>query len=89
MLEKIKKKVRNWMQKTAADTGLSKEFKDVFEIGGVPAFNQFYYFGIFVWKYIYKGYYKALHRIAAPDRLLNRGMRRDIEEDGHQQSVLR
>lgn len=45
MLEKIKKKVRNWMQKTAADTGLSKEFKDVFEIGGVPALNQFYYFG--------------------------------------------
>ena len=66
MFEKIKKKVRNWMQKIAADTGLSKEFKDVFEIGGVPAFNQFYYFGIFVWKYIYKGYYKPWHRIAAP-----------------------
>ena len=66
MFEKIKKKVRNWMQKTAAYTGLSKEFKDVFEIGGVPAFNQFYYFGIFVWKYIYKGYYKPWHRIAAP-----------------------
>lgn len=54
------------MQKTGAETGLSKEFKDIFDVGGVPAFSQFYYFGIFVWKYLYKGYYKAWHRIAAP-----------------------
>lgn len=66
MFERIKKKVRNWMQKNGAEMGLTKEFKDIFEVGGVPAFNQFYYFGIFVWKYLYKGYYKAWHRIAAP-----------------------
>ena len=56
MLEKIKERVKNWMQKAGAETGLAKEFKDVFEIGGVPAFNQFYYFGILIWKNLYKGY---------------------------------
>ena len=57
MLEKLKERVKNWMQKTGAETGLSKEFKDIFEVGGAPAFNQFYYFGIFIWKYLYKGFY--------------------------------
>lgn len=66
MLEKLKERVKSWMQKAGAETGLAKEFKDIFEIGGVPAFNQFYYFGIFPWKWIYKGYYKPWHRIAAP-----------------------
>lgn len=66
MFERIKKAVKSWMQRTGADTGMAKEFKDIFEVGGVPAFNQFYYFGIFVWKWLYKGYYKAWHRIAAP-----------------------
>lgn len=66
MLEKLKERVKNWMQKTGADTGLSKEFKDIFELGGVPAFNQFYYFGIFIWKYLYKGFYRPWHYIAAP-----------------------
>ena len=56
MLEKLKERVKNWMQKTGAETGLSKEFKDIFEVGGVPAFNQFYYFGIFIWKYLYKDF---------------------------------
>jgi A118 family predicted phage portal protein len=66
MFDKLKKAVKGWMQKNGAEMGLSKEFKDIFEVGGVPAFNQFYYFGIFVWKYLYKGYYKAWHRVAAP-----------------------
>lgn len=67
------------MQRAGADTGMAREFKDIFEIGGVPAFNQFYYFGIFPWKWIYKGYYKAWHRIAAPtveDPLRQRDMER-------------
>ena len=46
MFDKLKERVRHWMQKTGAETGLAKEFKDIFEVGGVPAFNQFYYFGI-------------------------------------------
>ena len=44
----------------------AREFKDVFEIGGVPAFNQFYYYGIFPWHAIYKGYYKPWHWVLAP-----------------------
>lgn len=54
------------MQKKGAETGLSKEFKDIFEVGGVPAFNQFYYHGIFLWKSLYKGLYKPWHIINAP-----------------------
>ncbi len=78
MFQKIKERVKNWMQKAGADTGLSKEFKDIFEVGGVPAFNQFYYFGIFIWKYLYKGFYSPWHRILAPT-ISNPRNRRDLE----------
>lgn len=44
--------------------GGAKELRDVFEIAGVPAWNQFYYYGIFPWKYIYRGFYKAWHIIS-------------------------
>lgn len=57
---------------------LAHEFKDIFEIGGVPAFNQFYYFGIFPWKYIYRGFYKPWHRLQAPTIQDPRGVR-DME----------
>ena len=30
MFDKIKKAVRSWMQRTGAETGMSKEFKDIF-----------------------------------------------------------
>lgn len=78
MFEKIKERVKNWMQKAGADTGLSKEFKDIFEVGGVPAFNQFYYFGIFIWKYLYKGFYSPWHRILAPT-IADPKHRRDLD----------
>jgi len=54
------------MQKGAANTGIAREFRDIFQLGGVPAFNQYYYFGIFLWKWIYKGFYKAWHVIPCP-----------------------
>ena len=54
------------MQKTVADTGLAREFKNVFELGGVPSFNQFYNFGIFIWKWLWKGFYKPWHIIPCP-----------------------
>ena len=54
------------MQRTGANTGIAREFKSVFELGGVPAFNQYYYFGIFIWKWLYKGFYKLWHLIPAP-----------------------
>lgn len=63
---KIIERVKRWMQRAGAETGMSREFKDIFEVGGVPAFNQFYYFGIFIWKYLYKGFYSPWHRILAP-----------------------
>ena len=54
------------MQKTVADMGVAKEFKSVFELGGVPSFQQFYNFGVFIWKWLWKGFYKAWHVIPCP-----------------------
>ena len=65
-IRRVRERVKNWMQRTVADTGMSREFKDIFELGGVPAFNQFYYYGIFIWKYLYKGFYSPWHRVIAP-----------------------
>ena len=66
LFDRIKTGVKDLAEKLGAVTGMGKEFKDVFEVGGVPAFNQFYYFGIFIWKYLYKGYYNVWHLIPAP-----------------------
>lgn len=66
MFENFKKAVKNWFMSAGATTGLAREFKDIFELGGVPAFQQFYNFGIFPWKWVYKGFYNAWHLIAAP-----------------------
>ena len=65
-LDNLKRTVKGWMQQAGAETRVAREFKDIFEIGGVPAFNQYYYFGIFVWKYLYRGFYNAWHLIGAP-----------------------
>jgi len=54
------------MQKTAANVGIAKEYKTVFDIKGIPSFQQFYFYGIFVWKWIWKGLYKPWHIIPAP-----------------------
>lgn len=78
MFDGLKKAVRNIMEKAGAATRLSHEFKDIFEVGGVPAFNQFYYFGIFPWKYIYRGYYKPWHSIDAPT-IADLRSKRDLE----------
>ena len=63
-------KVREWgrkvMDRTASTTGIAREYKTVFELGNVPAFQQFYDFGIYVWKWIYKGFYRAWHVIDCP-----------------------
>lgn len=67
------------MQKTIAGTGLATEYKSVFDLAGVPAFGQFYEFGIFVWKWLWKGLYKPWHIIPAPtiaDRHASREMYR-------------
>lgn len=61
--DKIKSWGRGLMQRTATATGIAREYKDIFELGDVPAFNQFYYFGIFIWKALYRGYYKDWHLV--------------------------
>ena len=33
LIETLKQNVRNWMDRTGANTGLAKEFKDIFQIG--------------------------------------------------------
>ena len=78
MFDRLRERVGRLIQRAGAETGLSKEFKDIFELVGVPAFNQFYYFGIFVWKYLYKGFYAPWHRILAPT-IANPYNRRDLE----------
>ena len=54
------------MTKAVADTGLAREYKSVFDLGGVPSFQQFYNLGIFVWKWLWKGFYKAWHVVPSP-----------------------
>ena len=81
MFERLKsafKGVRNWMQRTGADTGIAKEFKDVFELGGVPAFREFYNLGIYPWKCLYRGFYEPWHLINAPT----------IENAGHKRNLF-
>ena len=59
-------RLRNGVRKIAADAGMSKEYKDVFEVGGVPSFREFYNLSIFPAKYIYRGFYNAWHIVNAP-----------------------
>ena len=65
------------MDKTASATGIAREYRTVFDVGGVPAFAQFYDFGIFVWKWLYKGFYKPWHLISAPT-IANPGAKREL-----------
>lgn len=66
LLNKLRKWGRNMIQRGAATTGLGREYKSVFDLGDVPAFREFYEFGIFIWKWLYRGFYKAWHLIPAP-----------------------
>ena len=54
------------MDRTASATGIARTYKTIFDLGGVPAFAQFYDVGIFIWKWLYKGYYKPWHLVSAP-----------------------
>lgn len=66
VLAKLKEWGRKALQRTQSATGIAREYKTVFELGGVPAFAQFYDVGIYVWKWIYRGFYKPWHLIPAP-----------------------
>ena len=64
--DNIKKWGRGLMQRTASATGIAREYKDIFQLGGVPAYQQFYEFGIFIWKMLYRGLYRPWHVVNAP-----------------------
>ena len=64
--QELKKRWQSRMQKAIAGTGLAREFKSVFELAGIPSFQQFYDFGVFIWKLLWKGFYKAWHIVPAP-----------------------
>ena len=43
-----------------------QEIRSIFDLEGVPAYNEFYNIGIVPWKCLYKGFYKPWHYILAP-----------------------
>lgn len=63
-------KFRNWgrsvLERFGSSTGIARSYNTVFDIGNVPSFGTFYDVGIFVWKALYKGFYKPWHLIPAP-----------------------
>lgn len=63
------------MQRTASATGIAREYKDIFELGGVPAYQQFYEYGIFIWKLLYRGLYQPWHVVNAPTAANPKGRR--------------
>ena len=54
------------MDRTASATGIARSYRTIFDLNGVPAFAQFYDVGIFVWKLLYRGYYKPWHLVRVP-----------------------
>lgn len=82
MFGSVKRRVRDWVQRA----GLAREFKDVFDLGGVPAFSAFYHDGVFVWKKLYRGYYDKWHKIAAPT-VKDQMHRRDVERLGMPKAI--
>lgn len=68
-------KLKQGVRKLAADANMGKEYKDVFDVEGVPAFREFYNLMIFPSKYIYKGLYNAWHVVPNPTIANARGTR--------------
>lgn len=66
IFERLKRKMQETFLRAGANTGMAKEYKSIFDLQDVPAFNQFYNIGIFPWKYLYRGFYKPWHLIPAP-----------------------
>ena len=59
-------KVKGVFMKMGADTKAAREFRDIFELDGVPPFREFYNDGILIWKRLYRGFYDKWHMIGAP-----------------------
>lgn len=63
------------------------EVKSVFDLKEVPAFREFYERGIYVWKYLYRGYYKEWHDVKA-QTIANPGAHRTMERMGAAKAVV-
>ena len=57
---------RGLMQRAGAATGIAREYKDVFELGGVPALRGYYRDAVLVWRALYRGFYEKWHLVPAP-----------------------
>ena len=77
VIQKLKDWGKRLLERSASATGIAREYKTVFELGGVPAFSQFYEFMIFPCKLIYRGFYKPWHLIPAPT-IANKDAKREI-----------
>ena len=40
--------------------------RDIWELDGVPAFREFWTYGLFLWKHLYRGFYSPWHIVPAP-----------------------
>lgn len=54
------------MRRTGAELGVTKEYKSIFDINGMPAWTQFFDVGVLPWLWVYKGFYKPWHVVSAP-----------------------
>ena len=67
MFSRFKKAVKDWFMETKANANIGRSYKSVFELDGVnESYNQFYNYGILIWKALYKGFYSAWHLVPAP-----------------------
>lgn len=57
-------RIKNGVNRLAEKMDLQKFKKDIFDLEGVPAFRQFYTLFMFPWKWVYRGYYEAWHKVA-------------------------
>ena len=65
------------MQTLGTVTGAAKEYRSIWDLEGVPSYQEFYNIGIVPWKCLYKGFYKPWHYVFAPtidDPMAHRNM---------------
>lgn len=66
MFERLRERVKGVFGRMAENVGGRAVYKSIFELEGVPSFREFYDYGIFVWKYLWRGPYKIWHLVPAP-----------------------
>lgn len=66
MFERIRNTLKGAFGRMAEQVGGRAEYKSIFDVEGVPSFREFYDYGIFVWKYLWRGPYKVWHIVPAP-----------------------